>query len=64
MPVYDFECDECGKIEEYFVPLPNSLPEKCACGKKSKLNKLETFSSSKPILKVQGSYETDYKNRR
>jgi putative FmdB family regulatory protein len=64
MPTYDFECDKCGTIAEYFVPLTTTVPEKCICGKKSKLNKLETFSSSKPIIKVQGCYETDYKHRR
>lgn len=63
MPTYDFECDKCGKIDEYYVPLTTSVPEKCACGKKSKLNKLDTFCNSKPILNTGGFYETDYKNK-
>ena len=63
MPTYDFECDKCGKIEEYFVPLTISVPEKCVCGKKTKLNKVDSFSNSKPILKGHGFYETDYKNK-
>lgn len=61
MPIYDFKCDKCGKIDEYYVPFTTSVPEKCSCGKKSKLNKVETFSSSRPILKGKGFYETDYK---
>lgn len=61
MPVYDFKCNKCGNIQEYFVPLTTSIPEKCYCGKKSKLEKVNSFCSSKPILKVNGFYETDYK---
>ncbi len=63
MPTYDFECDKCGRIDEYYVPLTNSIPEKCACGKNPKLNKLESFSKSKAILNTDGFYETDYKNK-
>lgn len=61
MPTYDFKCNKCGKTEEYIVPLTSSIPEKCVCGKKSKLEKINSFSSSKPILKGSGFYETDYK---
>lgn len=63
MPTYDFECDKCGRVDEYFVPLTSSIPEKCACGKNEKLNKLESFSKSKAILNTNGFYETDYKNK-
>jgi len=61
MPTYDFKCNKCNKIEEYFVPLTTSVPEKCVCGKKSKMTKVESFCSSKPILYSNGFYETDYK---
>ena len=63
MPTYDFECDNCGRVDEYYTQLTTSIPEKCACGKKSKLNKVETFTSSKPVLTGNGFYETDYKNK-
>jgi putative FmdB family regulatory protein len=63
MPTYDFECDKCGRIDEYYVPLTNSVLDKCSCGKKTKLNKLESFSKSKAILNTNGFYETDYKNK-
>lgn len=61
MPTYDFKCEKCGKVEEYIVPTTTSIPEKCICGKKSKLKKVDSFSSSRPILKGNGFYETDYK---
>ena len=63
MPTYDFNCEKCGKIDEYYVPLTNSIQENCSCGKKCKLKKLETFGKSKPIFKGEGFYETDYKNK-
>ena len=61
MPVYDFKCDKCGYIQEYYVKSFNSFPDKCSCGNSKKFKKVETFSSSKPILKGNGFYETDYK---
>jgi putative FmdB family regulatory protein len=61
MPVYDFKCVKCGSIQEYYVKTTSSLPEKCSCGNSKKFKRVETFSSSKPILKVNGFYETDYK---
>jgi putative FmdB family regulatory protein len=61
MPVYDFKCNKCGNINEYYVPLTTSVPESCSCGKKCKLTKVEAFSKSKPILTGNGFYETDYK---
>jgi putative FmdB family regulatory protein len=63
MPIYDFKCKKCNKIDEYYVPLTTSVPEKCKCGKKCELEKVETFATSKPILSGNGFYETDYKNK-
>ena len=61
MPIYDFKCEKCGDIQEHYVKTMNSCPDKCSCGKSKKLIKVETFTSSKPILKGNGFYETDYK---
>jgi len=64
MPIYDFKCESCGKIDEYIVPTSTSSPEKCNYGKQDcKLVKIETFGSTKPILKGKGFYETDYKSK-
>lgn len=63
MPIYDFECKKCGNVAEYYVKTFSSVPEKCSCGKKCKLKKLETFGKSKAIFKGDGFYETDYKNK-
>lgn len=61
MPIYDFKCKECDRVDEYYVPTTTSTPKKCSCGNNSELKKVESFSSSKPILKGNGFYETDYK---
>jgi putative FmdB family regulatory protein len=61
MPVYDFKCGKCGDTHEYYVKSFDGCPEKCICGKTKKLKKVDSFSSSKPILKGNGFYETDYK---
>ena len=29
MPIYDFECDECGKITEEFMPMSSNKNPKC-----------------------------------
>ena len=64
MPTYDFKCETCGDVREYIVPLTTSVPEKCHCGiDKCELTKVDSFSSSKPVLKTKGFYETDYKNK-
>ncbi len=69
MPTYDFKCETCGQVKEYLVPLTTSIPESCGCencecgGEGCKLTKVESFGSSKPVLKAKGFYETDYKNK-
>ncbi|NQT10372.1 MAG: zinc ribbon domain-containing protein [Desulfobacteraceae bacterium] len=60
MPVYEYECTQCGKIEEVIQkfsdkPLPNC--KHCA----GKLQKLISHSSFH--LKGTGWYVTDYSNK-
>jgi putative FmdB family regulatory protein len=43
MPVYDFKCDKCGTIKEYYVKSFNSFPDKCSCGNNKKFKKVESF---------------------
>lgn len=61
MPVYDFKCEKCGTIKEHYVKTFDGRPDKCHCGETKKIKKVDAFSSSKPILKGNGFYETDYK---
>jgi len=60
MPIYEYQCTQCGKIEEAlqkFTDQPLSACRHCA----GKLTKLISHSSFH--LKGNGWYVTDYKNR-
>ncbi|MCK5099885.1 MAG: zinc ribbon domain-containing protein [Desulfobacteraceae bacterium] len=57
MPVYEYECSECGEIEEAFQKMSDPPLQECnKC--KGKLKKLISHSSFH--LKGSGWYVTDY----
>lgn len=57
MPIYEYECTECGNIEEAFQKISDAPLEKCAqC--QGRLNKIVSHSSFH--LKGSGWYVTDY----
>ncbi|MFH2093507.1 MAG: zinc ribbon domain-containing protein [Pseudomonadota bacterium] len=57
MPVYEYQCSECGKIEEAFQKISEAPLETCSfC--KGHLKKL--ISQSSFHLKGSGWYVTDY----
>ncbi len=57
MPIYEYECSECGSIEEAFQKMSDSPLKECSkC--KGKLSKLVSHSSFH--LKGSGWYVTDY----
>jgi putative FmdB family regulatory protein len=60
MPIYEYECKECGKIQEIFQKFsdkPLAQCKKCS----GKLHKLISHSSFH--LKGTGWYVTDYANK-
>ena len=60
MPIYEYECSKCGKIEEIFQKFSDKPLKKCRhCS--GKLNKL--ISQSTFHLKGTGWYVTDYANK-
>ncbi|MEE9496688.1 MAG: zinc ribbon domain-containing protein [Desulfobacterales bacterium] len=60
MPIYEYECSKCGKIEEVFQKFSNKPLVKCKhCS--GKLHKLISHSSFH--LKGTGWYVTDYANK-
>ena len=57
MPVYEYECSKCGRLEEIFQKMTDSPIDKCShC--KGKMRKL--ISQSSFHLKGSGWYVTDY----
>jgi len=60
MPIYEYECTKCGKIEEALQKFSDKPLKKCRhCS--GKLHKLVSQSSFQ--LKGTGWYVTDYVNR-
>ena len=60
MPIYEYECTQCAKIEEIFQKYSDKPLVKCQhCG--GKLQKL--ISQSTFHLKGTGWYVTDYANK-
>jgi len=60
MPIYEYECTTCGKVEEIFQKFSDKPLVKCQqCG--GKLHKLISHSSFH--LKGTGWYVTDYASK-
>ena len=60
MPLYEYECTKCGRIEEALQKFSERPPTKCRhCS--GKLHKL--ISQSSFHLKGSGWYVTDYANK-
>lgn len=56
MPIYEYQCDKCGKTIEAFQRFSDSPLSECLCGGHlSKLMSLNSFH-----LKGSGWYVTDY----
>lgn len=68
MPVYDFKCTSCGCIIEELVPLTSITTIRCDCihckTKNTIMEKTDSFTKNKPVLKGTGFYETDYKSNK
>jgi putative FmdB family regulatory protein len=60
MPIYEYECEECGKVVEALQKFSDDPLTKCeVCG--GKLKKLVSKSSF--ALKGSGWFATDYKDK-
>lgn len=60
MPIYEYECSQCGEIHEVFQKLSDKPLQRCKhCN--GKLHKL--ISQSSFHLKGSGWYVTDYANK-
>lgn len=60
MPIYEFECEKCGKVKEHYTSSHKGNGKlTCDCG--GSLKKI--ISQSSFILKGSGWYATDYANK-
>lgn len=61
MPLYEFECTSCGNISEKLMKISEPNPAHCEHCQGGPLKKLMSRTSF--VLKGQGWYETDFKNK-
>ena len=59
MPIYEYHCDKCKKIQEHLILNGDDEPQGCKCGGNLK----RVLSRSSFHLKGSGWYVTDYKNK-
>jgi putative FmdB family regulatory protein len=59
MPIYEYVCDKCGKLNDVLQKMNDPPPERCAaCGTKGKLTKVVSRSSF--VLRGGGWYSDLY----
>ena len=62
MPIYEYKCEHCGHELEALQKMSDAPLTQCPECKEPKLKKL--VSASRFVLKGQGWYETDFKQKK
>ena len=63
MPTYDYICNDCNKMHEYFQSMSDNPLIKCPECKKNTLRRIISGGTGL-IFKGSGYYLTDYKNKK
>ncbi len=63
MPTYDYICNDCEKVYEYFQSMSDDPIKKCPECKKNSLRRVISGGTGL-IFKGSGYYLTDYKNKK
>ena len=63
MPTYDYICNDCEKIYEYFQSMSDAPIRECPECKKNSLRRVRSGGTGL-IFKGSGYYLTDYKNKK
>ena len=63
MPTYDYICNDCEKMYEYFQSMSDAPKEECPECKKNSLRRVISGGTGL-IFKGSGYYLTDYKNKK
>ena len=63
MPTYDYTCNDCNKMYEYFQSMSDNPLTKCPECKKNSLRRIISGGTGL-IFKGSGYYLTDYKNKK
>lgn len=62
MPLYEYQCKNCGEINEILMKISDPNPENCEICEKGPLVKI--MSRTHFVLKGEGWYETDFKDKK
>jgi len=62
MPIYEYKCDDCGKVFEVIQKISDKKLTICRCDEKGTVHRL--VSSSGFRLKGSGWYDTDFKTKK
>lgn len=62
MPIYEYECQACGQQSEFLMKISDPSPSKCDICQQGPLEKL--MSQTSFVLKGEGWYETDFKEKK
>ena len=63
MPTYDYICNDCGKMYEYFQSMSDAPIKECPECKNNSLRRVISGGAGL-IFKGSGYYLTDYKNKK
>ena len=63
MPTYDYICNDCNKMHEYFQSMSDNPLTKCPECKNNSLRRIISGGTGL-IFKGSGYYLTDYKNKK
>lgn len=64
MPIYEYECPQCGKFEQIHLAGEKSLTACPTCKEKGKKTKVQKLTSAAGLrFKGSGFYITDYTNK-
>lgn len=61
MPIYEYQCSQCGRVTEVVQKISDAPLTDCPCGAKNSLHKLISHSSF--VLKGSGWYVTDFRDK-
>lgn len=59
MPIYEYQCQSCGQVDEVWAKMSDPAPQTCTKCEKGPMTKL--MSATSFVLNGSGWYTSDYK---
>ena len=61
MPVYEYKCSKCEKVEDRLVSFSSADDQQCNCSEHATMQKVDTINSINFALKGGGWYKNSYR---